>query len=398
MGTWTVHWVHLVWAACVGLTACGGGGSSSDSGSVQAPPVPVVAPSQDIVAGSTQSSIWPRMAAAAVFDVTRTGASDGAVSVSYSTRDGSALAGRDYTASSGTLSWADKESGPKSITVLLGAIAPASSQLGFDVVLSAPLGGSVPGSATRIGVTLDPALTAPASLSQFDLSKWKLDLPVDRNGGKGGVNGIEFASQTISSAQLLNNFADPYFYADSQHRLLFTAPANGAVTSPGVGSDHTRSELREVFSGPGADSNGNWSGNGRLTGACAVLAVAAKSTTAVIAQLRGQAHDLALLGYRPATHDVAVDIYATNASGSSHTVTALAGNVNLGDAITYSLSLNGNVLTATVNGGSRTVAVDASWVGAPLYFKLGAYSVAPNTGNNATDVTMVAYSAFAVSH
>ena len=229
-----VRVVCLVWAACLGLTACGGGGSgdvgSDGASSVQPPPVAVVAPGQGILAWSTQSSIWPRMADAAVFDVIRTGGSDGAVSVSYSSRDGSALAGRDYTASSGTLTWADKESGPKPVIVLLGSTAAASSQLGFDVVLSAPGGGAVLDSASRTGVTLDPALTAPASVSQFDLSKWKLDLPVDRNGGKGGVNGIEIASQTIASAQLLNNFADPYFYADSQHRLVFTAPANGAVT------------------------------------------------------------------------------------------------------------------------------------------------------------------------
>jgi Alginate lyase len=241
-------------------------------------------------------------------------------------------------------------------------------------------------------------LLPPVRLLQFDLSRWKLDLPIDRFGGVGGAGGIQNASQTISTAQLLAGFVDAYFFADAQGRIVFTAPANGAVTSPGVGSDHTRSELREAYSGPGADANGNWSGNGTLVGTCAVLSVAPLSGSAVFAQLRSQSNTLALLVYRPATRDIAVDTYAANASGSGHTVSVLVRNVNLGDTINYSLVLSGAVLTATVNGTTRSSTLDASWVGAPLYFKLGAYHLAPNTGNGAADATGVAYSAFAVRH
>lgn len=253
-------------------------------------------------------------------------------------------------------------------------------------------------SSTVSAAGASPGMSAPASLSKFDLSRWKLDLPIDRHGGTGGSGGTEFAAQTIVAAQLLKNFVDPYFYADSQGRLIFTAPANGAVTSPGVGSDHARSELREVYGGPGADVNGDWTGAGTLTGTCAVQAVAARSQGAIIAQLRGQTHDLALLVFRPGTADVVLQVYPRNASGSTHAVTPLVGNVQLGDAISYSLSFSGSVLTATVNGMTQSSTVDASWVGAPLYFKLGAYSVAPNVGNASGDVTMVAYSAFAVGH
>lgn len=393
--------VVLCGAGCLCVAGCGGGGGDTGqtAGSVAgAGSGSTVVQGRGTLAWSTTTSAWPRMAAAAVVLVARTGGSDGVVSASYATRDGSAVAGRDYTAASGTLTWGDKDASPRSVTVLLGSTTAATGQPGFDVVLTSATGGVAFDPANRTTVTLDDALLAPASLSQFDFSKWKLDLPVDRNGGTGGAGGIEIAAQTITSAQLLRSFADPYFYADKQGRLIFTAPANGAVTSPGSGSDHTRSELREVFSGPGADVNGNWTGSGRLTGTCQVRAVAASSGTTIISQLRGQAHDLALLVYRAATHDVAVDIYSTNTTGSTHTLTPLATNVNLGDTITYTLALNGSLLSATVNGASRSVTVDSSWVGAPLYFKLGAYSAAPNTGNAAADVTMVAYSAFAVTH
>ena len=270
-----------------------------------------------------------------------------------------------------------------------GVSASASSVGDTSPTTSNPTGSS-PGASS--------GTLAPASLSKFDLSSWKLDLPIDRNGGTGGSGGIEFPAQTIVAAQLLKNFVDPYFYADPQGQLIFTAPANGAVTSPGVGSDHVRSELREVYSGPGADVNGDWTGVGTLTGTCAVRAVAARSQGAIIAQLRGQTHDLALLVFRPETADVVLQVYPRNASGSTHTVTPVVRDVHLGDAISYSLSFSGRVLTATVNGTTQSSTVDVSWVGAPLYFKLGAYSVAPNVGNASGDVTMVAYSAFAVSH
>jgi hypothetical protein len=50
-------------------------------------------------------------AGTATITVTRTGGSDGEVSVNYATADGSATAGADYTASSGTLTWADGDLG-----------------------------------------------------------------------------------------------------------------------------------------------------------------------------------------------------------------------------------------------------------------------------------------------
>ena len=287
----------------------------------------------------------------------------------------------------------------RAVRVATGAVAAAAiAACGGGGTADVPAPASTAATPSVVPATPDAALTPPVRVAQFNLSQWKLDLPIDRFGGQGGTGGIQNASQTIATSQLLAGFVDAYFYADAQGRLIFTAPANGAVTSPGVGSDHSRSELREVYAGPGADANGNWTGTGVLTGTCAIRAVAPASSNAVFAQVRSQTNTLALLVYRPATHDLAVDIYSANASGSGHTVTALVKNVNLGDGIAYSLSVSGNVITATVNGATRSSTLDASWVGAPLYFKLGAYHLAPNTGNAPGDMTVVAYSAFAVSH
>jgi len=51
--------------------------------------------------------------------VNRVNGTDGAVSVDYSTTDGTALAGQDYTAASGTLSWANGDSSAKSFSVVI---------------------------------------------------------------------------------------------------------------------------------------------------------------------------------------------------------------------------------------------------------------------------------------
>ncbi|MBD3344408.1 MAG: hypothetical protein GF401_05020 [Chitinivibrionales bacterium] len=49
--------------------------------------------------------------------VVRTGGKQGAASVSYTTRDGAAKAGSDYTAKSGTLSWDDGDDSPKTVVI-----------------------------------------------------------------------------------------------------------------------------------------------------------------------------------------------------------------------------------------------------------------------------------------
>jgi hypothetical protein len=67
----------------------------------------------------------------ATITATRTGGSDGAVSVSYVTNDGTASAGSDYTTASGTLTWADGDSADKTFTV---AISDDSSEEADETV------------------------------------------------------------------------------------------------------------------------------------------------------------------------------------------------------------------------------------------------------------------------
>ena len=72
---------------------------------------------------------------------TRANGSDGAVSVDFTTRDGSAQAGLDYSATRGTLTWASGEMGPKSLTIPILTDALRENDETFNLTLSNPTGG-----------------------------------------------------------------------------------------------------------------------------------------------------------------------------------------------------------------------------------------------------------------
>jgi hypothetical protein len=241
------------------------------------------------------------------------------------------------------------------------------------------------------------AWPAPANLPGFELSGWKLTLPVDASGGAGGANGAELPAQTLSPQQLVGGYASEWFHADAQRRIVFVAPANGVVTTPGVGSDHTRSELREVARTASANVDGYWVGSGTLSASCAVLGTASRAATVVVGQLRSAQHDFATLIYRPSTGEVALDMYAADQDASAHSASALATGLPLGSPIDYTISFARGELTVAVNGASRSFLAQG-WSASALAFKVGAYHTAPNTGNAPNDATVVACSRFAVTH
>ncbi|MEN8219949.1 MAG: leucine-rich repeat domain-containing protein [Pseudomonadota bacterium] len=77
----------------------------------------------------------------AIITVTRTGDSDGAVSVEYATSDDAATNHDDYTQSSGTLSWSDGDDADKSFTVnIIDDSEPENDEI-FIVSLANPTGG-----------------------------------------------------------------------------------------------------------------------------------------------------------------------------------------------------------------------------------------------------------------
>ncbi|MCC5841134.1 MAG: immunoglobulin domain-containing protein [Opitutales bacterium] len=102
--------------------------------------------------------------------VSRLGDGIGAASVDFATANGSALAGADFTATSGTLSWADGETGPKFLPVALIDNAVADGDKAFSVNFSGATGAPISGpTSTAVTILDDEALpvitTQPLSQS-----------------------------------------------------------------------------------------------------------------------------------------------------------------------------------------------------------------------------------------
>lgn len=86
--------------------------------------------------------------------VQRVNGDDGAVSVVYATHNGSASAGADYTAAGGTLSWADGDTGARSITLAITDDTLVEGNEGYTLTLATPAGGALLGTPNRIAVSI----------------------------------------------------------------------------------------------------------------------------------------------------------------------------------------------------------------------------------------------------
>ena len=131
--------------------------------------------------------------------VDRSGGSDGAVSVSYATANGSATAGSDYAATSGTLDWAASDSQPKAISIPLTPDSTVEGDETFTVKLSNATGGAVAGYPDEVTVTLSDA-QVPGSLA-FSMPSYSISengntatITVNRSGGSSGAASVTYAS------------------------------------------------------------------------------------------------------------------------------------------------------------------------------------------------------------
>ena len=90
--------------------------------------------------------------------LTRSQNSSGAVSVNYATAPGTATSPADFTAQSGTVSWADGDTSDKTITIPLVADAVAEGTENFTVTLSGATGGVTGGDPVATVSIVDPGI------------------------------------------------------------------------------------------------------------------------------------------------------------------------------------------------------------------------------------------------
>ncbi len=138
--------------------------------------------------------------------VTRSGGSSGGIEVSYSTTDGSAMSGSDYTAASGTLSFAAGELNKSFlVTILDDGIAEGDES--FNVHLSNPTGGAVLGARKSAPVNVfDDEIGVLFDAANFIVSEAgpAATIRVKREGPTAGTVGVSYAASDGTATEGLD--------------------------------------------------------------------------------------------------------------------------------------------------------------------------------------------------
>src|SRR4029077_15811493 len=136
----------------------------------------------------------------ATITVTRTGGSDGPVSVDYATSNGTATAGSDYTPASGTLNFAAGETS-KTFTIPILDDAAIETDETVNLTLSSPGGGATLGSQAPATLTITSDDVAQPGVLQFSAANYSANEPqgtatitVTRTGGSNVPVSVNFAT------------------------------------------------------------------------------------------------------------------------------------------------------------------------------------------------------------
>jgi aryl-phospho-beta-D-glucosidase BglC (GH1 family) len=169
--------------SCLALDACGGGSSSGDSaasnpaaptggsgssGGTGSPGGGGTTPvSNGTLALATNTYTVAETTGTVSVTVNRSGGSDGAVTVQYATADGTAAAGSNYTAGTGTLSWAASDASAKTVSIPVSSNPAFSGTKTFTLTLSSVAGGAALGTpmAATVSINGSGATSSSTTLS-----------------------------------------------------------------------------------------------------------------------------------------------------------------------------------------------------------------------------------------
>jgi hypothetical protein len=152
--------------------------------------------------------------------IDRNGDATDAASVTYATSNGTAVAGRDYTAASGTVSWAAGDGSSKSFKVSILGSSSFSGTKSFTVGLSSAAGGVSLG-ASNATVTITGAATSTALGV-----KVKGNILVNGAGTQIQLRGVNVASMETAYTMQYSS-TDPWIGAD--HNWSQIASKSGAT-------------------------------------------------------------------------------------------------------------------------------------------------------------------------
>jgi hypothetical protein len=359
--------------------------------------------------------------------VTRTGGSSGPVSVAYATADGTAVAGKDFTASNGTLEWADGDAVAKTVSIPISTASPFSGTKTFNVTLSGPSAMATigtPGSAT---VTI--AGDASAAVGSFQLSKsgysvaqnaGTVTVTVNRTGGSSGAASVTYKT-TNGTAVAGTDFtaaSGTLKWADGD-----TAAKTFAVTISNASPFSGNKTFSVVLSNPSALATVSNPGSATVTiagdGAAAAGSVALSTSAYTVAQNAGSmtvtvnrtggSSGAASVAYKTTNGTAVAGTDFTTTSGTlkwtDGDAAAKTFSVAVSNASPFSGSKTFNVVlssatTATLGSpGSATVRIngDAPAAVGSLQLSSSGYSVAQSAGSLTVTVNRTGGSSGAVS-
>ena len=142
------------------LTGCGGSSGDSASSSTGSTASSTSSAADSIALSSSTYQV--KAASSAIVTVNRTGSGSGRTSVKFTTVNGNAVAGTDYTATSGSLVWNDGDSSSRSVVVPVGASAAGKT---FAISLSSIEGSADYGNPTSASIKVASATAASSTSS-----------------------------------------------------------------------------------------------------------------------------------------------------------------------------------------------------------------------------------------
>ncbi|MEA3012083.1 MAG: hypothetical protein QOD42_628 [Sphingomonadales bacterium] len=180
------------------------------------------------------------------FTVTRANAAAGAFTVAYATADGTALAGSDYTATSGTLSFADNQvSATVTVAINNEGIAELdetlflnlSSPTGVTIADGQGVGTIVNDDGTPIQVSINDV-----SIIEGDSGSQNLVFTITRTGGTGAFN-VDFLTSDITASSISGPGQD---YVSTSGQVNFLAgEMTKTISIPVLGDNNN--ESNETF-------------------------------------------------------------------------------------------------------------------------------------------------------
>ncbi|WP_134494599.1 polysaccharide lyase family 7 protein [Microvirga pakistanensis] len=210
-----------------------------------------------------------------------------------------------------------------------------------------------------------------APSGNFDLSNWKLQLPVDSSG--------TFSASAREVKDLTNYEHSEYFYTGGDGAMVLAAPVEGATTS---GSKYARSELREM----NGAANAAWdlTRGGYMAATLEVDAVPTKLDGTLGRVVIGQVHGgdgqlvrvywengtVYYINGRTSTQDSDTKYALNNGSGQTP-------SISLDERFSYAIDVHGSNLKVSViaDGQTYTSTIDIpdAWNDNVFYFKAGTY-------------------------